>query len=114
MSKRTEQVSQLIQNQLGEIISREIELPEGSFITITRVEISPDLKNANVWISILPTGMRGTVLEVLRKNMGGLRKALGQRLTMRSTPKIFFRVDVTEEEAGEIEKILDEIKANQK
>ncbi len=114
MSKRTDQVSQLIQNQLGEVISREIELPDGSLVTIIRVEVSPDLKNANIWISIFPAGLRGTVLEILRKNMTELQKALSERSTMRFTPKLFFRIDVTEEKAEEVERLLNEISSEQK
>jgi len=112
MSKRTEQVNQLIKNQLGNIIAREIELPEGSLITLTKVKVSVDLKHANVWVSILPLKMRGTILRILHKNRNELQKDLAKRIVMKSTPKIVFKIDAASEYVDEVDKILDEIKDN--
>lgn len=114
MSKRTKQISQLIKNRLGEIINKELELPEGGFITITRVEVAPDLKSANVWVSIFPTELKTKILNILRKNVKKLQNLLAEKSTTKFAQKLFFRIDRTEEQAEEVEKILDEIKSGKR
>jgi ribosome-binding factor A len=63
MTKRTEQLSALIQHNLNEIFVREVEFPLGTLATITRVEVTPDLSWAMVDLSILPISKQGSVLK---------------------------------------------------
>ena len=109
MTRRPEQVNHLIQEELNEIIVREIEFPHDCLVTITNVKVSGDLKYACVWVSVLPIDKRGTVLEILNKKHGFLQGFLSKRLEIRHTPKLEFKVDDIEEKAGEVEELLKEI-----
>ena len=77
MSKRTEQVSILIQQKLNEIVTREIELPAGVLVTITKVEVAKDLKYATVWLSVTPEDKAGVGYGKLRDKKKEIRKMLG-------------------------------------
>ena len=110
MSYRVEQVNSLIQKDIGSIISRELEMPSGSLLTITRVRTRPDLKTAKIFVSILPDSKTEEVLLYLSKNQKLLQKELAKNLTMKFSPKIEFFLDETEKEANKIEAILDSLK----
>ena len=113
--KRIAQVNELIAQELGTIIAREVEFPEGSLATITKVTAAADLKNAFVWLSILPKASETDVLKLLRKQAGRLQRFLNKRLAMQYIPKIIFKIDTGEDEKEEheihsMERMLDEIK----
>ena len=102
------QINQQIKQALGQIISAELEFPE-IMVTITRVETSPDLKSAKVFISIIPDNLRGTALKILRKNLKMLQSQLKRNMTAKFTPNIKFLIDEQEIHASQIDKLLDEI-----
>lgn len=108
MSERTEKVSSQLAQMLSEILARDIEMPEDSLATVTEVEVSADLAHATAWISILPMSRAGSGIEAIRKQAGHIRKELAKWLSMRVTPKIFYRVDDRQEHAAKIEKLIDE------
>jgi|ETNmetMinimDraft_20_1059909.scaffolds.fasta_scaffold67045_2 ribosome-binding factor A len=109
MSFRIEQVNSLIQKDLGVIMSRELELPNSAFVTISRVETNPDLKSSKVFVSILPEDNQEEVLLLLQKNTIRLQQELVKGLSMKFSPKIEFVIDEVEEEAARIEGLLDDI-----
>jgi ribosome-binding factor A len=110
MSKRIERVNSLIQEELGKIILKEIELPVGVLATITRVETSIDLCNARIYVSVLPQDKLERVLYVLNKMVYVLQKCLNECLRMRPIPKIRFVKERQTAEAAKIEGILEELK----
>ena len=114
MSQRTQQFGELIRHQLSRIIVEEIELPENTLVTITRVDVAPDLKMATVSITIFPDGKRGTILEILKKNNSALRYSLAQEINTRITPKLYFKIDEKETYGNEIDKLLYEVKQHDK
>ena len=105
-----EKINELIKNQLGHLIIKEIEFPENAMVTITKVETTPDLKSAKVFISVLPENMRGTALSILTKNAVSLHQNLNKQIKTKFTPNLKFCIDEQEIFADEVEKILDEIK----
>ncbi|MFA6027353.1 MAG: 30S ribosome-binding factor RbfA [Patescibacteria group bacterium] len=107
MNKRLRQINELIRNLLGQIILEEVEFPPGSLATIVRVNTAPDLKNATVFLSIIPDNKTLSTLELLNKRIGHLQHLLGEQLNFRFTPKITFRLDYTEQAAAKIDKLLD-------
>ena len=110
MKERVLQLNELIKRDLGAIISKEIELPDGCLVTVTRVQTTPDIKIAKIFISVLPENFRGTVLEILRKNNKNLHNQLKKQLKTKFTPNLQFLIDEQQAYANEIEKLLDEIK----
>lgn len=110
MTQRQEKMNELVKNQLAQLILREIEFPQNSLVTITKVFTSPDLKVAKIYITVIPENMRGTALKILQKNSRFLHRELNNILKTKFTPNLNFSIDEQEAFADEVEKILDEIK----
>lgn len=109
MSHRVEQVASLIQRYIGELIRRDLELPLGAIVSVSKVSVGPDLKFAKILVSILPEDKRDEVLRHLNKNKIFLQKELASRLTMKFSPKIGFALDTTQSHVSRIESLLDKI-----
>lgn len=110
MSHRILQVGELIRHELGNLMVSELELPKNTLVTITKVEVSKDLRHAKVSVSILPVMYTKKVLDKLRSQAGALQFALNKKLSMKPLPRIRFAVDSLEHHAAGIEQILDRIK----
>ena len=83
---------------------------ENNNITITEVNVSPDLKNAKVYVMPLGGEKKLDVLNSLNKATGRLKKIISSNLSLRQTPKLIFKIDDTFENAKKINDILDKIK----
>ena len=83
---------------------------ENNNITITEVNVSPDLKNAKVYVMPLGGEKKQDVLNSLTKATGRLKKIISSNLSLRKTPKLIFKIDETFEYAKKINDILDKIK----
>ena len=83
---------------------------ENNNITITEVNVSPDLKNAKVYVMPLGGEKKQDVLNSLNKATGRLKKIISSNLSLRQTPKLIFKIDETFEYAKKINDILDKIK----
>lgn len=109
MNKRLRQINELIRTLLGNIILQEIEFPPGCIATIVKVETAPDLKTAQIYLSVIPDNKTLSILEMINKRIGHLQHLLGERLNFRFTPKITFKLDYTEQAAAKIDKLLDSL-----
>ena len=108
MSRRTEKVSSVLQQEVGDYL-KQLELPV--LTTISRVEVTPDLKWCKVWITILgDTKSQKDTLDVLNENLRDMQRQLNHKLTMKFVPKIKFVVDHGEEYAAKINQLLREAK----
>ena len=83
---------------------------ENNNVTITEVNVSPDLKNAKVYVMPLGGKKKLDVLNSLNKVTGRLKKIISSNLSLRQTPKLMFKIDETFEYAKKIDDILDKIK----
>ena len=83
---------------------------ENNNITITEVNVSPDLRNARVYVMPLGGKKKLDVLNSLNKATGRLKKIISSNLSLRQTPKLIFKIDETFEYAKKINDILDKIK----
>ena len=83
---------------------------ENNNVTITEVNVSPDLKNAKVYVMPLGGKKKLDVLNSLNKATGRLKKIISSNLSLRQTPKLIFKIDETFEYAKKINDILDKIK----
>ena len=109
MSQRTDKINSLIQEELSQIMAREIEFPQGTLVTIIDVDTAGDLKTAKVYISVLPFNHCGTAIETIKKNIGEIQRLLNRTLHMRFIPRLEFKIDSTEEEASHVDALLDKI-----
>lgn len=81
------------------------------FVTITGVDMSPDLRHAKVFVSIMGNeGEKKASLEALNHAAGWIRHELGRRIRMKFLPEIVFRVDGSQEYGEHIDHLLDEAK----
>jgi len=109
MSQRTEQFGENVLHALSELIRIEVELPLDIFVSITEVDVSPDLKNANVYITVFPSNKQGTALDILRKNGAMLRSKLAKKNQAKVTPFLNFEIDSVEVAATKVDEILDDL-----
>jgi ribosome-binding factor A len=115
MSRRTEQVAEAIKEEVSTLIQRELKDPRLGFVTVTRVEVSPDLKYAKVFFSVLGDEATKTeTLKVLKRASGFLRHELSHILTMRYTPELHFEFDVAMEHGDKIQRLLMQLEQEEK
>jgi ribosome-binding factor A len=110
MSFRIDQINELIKRNIGEIISREVSLKPGVFITITKVDTTRDLGYSHISISIFPEKETQYVFETLKSEIYNIQGALNRKLHLNKLPRIEFRIDSTESKADKIEKIFKKLK----
>lgn len=110
MVERIQRVNQLIRKELSQILFREVDFPNNSLVTITRVENTRNLKQANIYISVIPESKTLNVLQILEKLIYYLQQKLNKRLKMRPLPRIRFVEEKKTKEAGKVEELLEEIK----
>jgi len=110
MSKRIQQVNQLIKKEISQIILREIEFPKDILVTVTRVETASNLIESKVYVSVMPEEKTSKVFQILNRQVYELQQKLNQRLQMRPIPRIKFIEEKETKEAGKIEEILEKIK----
>jgi len=111
VSRRTLQVGEFLREELTDIIRREMKDPRIGFYSITGVEVTPDLRSARVFISVLGSEEERTrTLAALRSAAGFLRHHLRPRMRMRQIPELEFRDDRSMEHAEEIARSLRDLR----
>lgn len=96
MTQRTDRIDELIRQEIGEIIVRDLSDPRIGFVTITDVETVPDLSHARVWASFIGTaGERSVAMGALARAMPFIRRELGKRLRLRRVPELHLQPDET-------------------
>lgn len=110
MPDRMLKINELLRQQLGEIISEEIELPANTLVTIIRVSTSPDLHYTRAMIGVIPDENSEQVVGLLNRRAKHFRKILGDKITLRFLPQISFALDESERKAYELDRLLDNLK----
>jgi len=115
MSIRTEKLSSLIKHEIGTILSRGFSDSNAGLITVTDVHITPDLKTAKIYISILGTEVvKKQALKSLEIHKKQMRQIIGSHLSIKFTPTIEFLLDETQDRVDRIEEILKKIHEDDK
>ena len=110
MSRRTERLAEEVREEVALLIASELKDPRIGFVTVTRVEVTPDLRTARIYVGVLGTEkQREASLTGLRQAAGFLRRALGQSLRLRYTPELVFQYDEGLEASDRVAKLLAEI-----
>lgn len=107
---RTTKLARLIQKELGELFRLETQKMKGVLISVTDVDLTPDLSNARAYLSVFPTEKQEEVMQLITDNSSTIRYNLGNRMAsqLRHIPELTFELDRTEEYARRIDKLLDE------
>jgi len=111
---RQQRISDLLHQELSLLIGAELSDPrlEDAMVTVTRVVVSPDLRNARVSVEhALPRESSRRVLAALQHAEGFLRRAIAENLNLRVAPELSFHVDETEHRARHIDELLDSLAA---
>ena len=110
MTKRIQRVNELIKKEVSQLLLREIEFPKGVFVTVTRAQTSPDLRESRIFISVLPEQNESKIIALLNRRIYNLQQKINKRLRMRPIPKISFLEEKRTVEAGKIEALLEKLK----
>ncbi|MFH0779109.1 MAG: 30S ribosome-binding factor RbfA [Candidatus Eisenbacteria bacterium] len=114
-SQRIQRVAVLLWQEISEIVRSKMKDPRLGFITVTHVEVSPDLHYAKVYVS--SPGAHEALLEqidVLSGAAGFVRGELFKRVTLRFVPELSFKEDTSIEHGMRISKILKELERQEK
>ena len=115
MSHRANRVGEQMKKELSEIIGRKIKDPRIGFVTVTDVQVTGDLQQAKVYISVLGDDeQKENTLKGLAKAKGFIRTELGQRIRLRKTPEIIFEFDETIGYDNRINSILHQLQNEEK
>lgn len=113
--KRADRVADLIKQEIAEILRREAHDPRIANITVTDVKLTDDLRSARVYVVELGQDrMSDEVGQGLSKAKGFLKRELGKRLQLRYVPELSFFYDPSFEYGSKIEKLLQEIRKDEK
>ena len=112
MSQRMDRVDELLRQEIGAIISRDLSDPRLGFATITDVETSPDLRHARVWVSVIgQPDERKATLAVLGRATAFMRRELGKRLSLKRIPDLHMQLDDSAERGTRVLRLLNELEA---
>ncbi len=105
-TRRTPRVGEMIRDALVEVFLFEVKDYDLGLLSITDVEVSPDLHFARVFVSGLDEKKTRDAVDALQERRGRMRAALGKRIRLRYTPELDFRYDDTAAKAERIEVLL--------
>ncbi|HZI93417.1 MAG TPA: 30S ribosome-binding factor RbfA [Patescibacteria group bacterium] len=109
---RREKVSDLVREEVARLLQAEVHDVRLGFITVTDVTMSPDLKHARVYVSMLAEGEpRENAMMALKAASGFIRRRIGQTLRLRHTPQISFALDTSIEYGARIESLIQEARS---
>src|SRR5689334_19574979 len=109
MTQRTARLDELLREEISDVVRREVDDPRIGFVTITDVEVSPDLRHANVWVSIIGSqDERKQALRALSHAMPFVRGRLG-RLRLKRIPELHVKEDDSAERGTRVLAILDDL-----
>jgi len=106
---RPQKVADLIQRELSELIRLEVRDPRVGMVTITSVDVSPDLSHAKVFVTLLEKDKLEDTLQGLRRAAGFLRSQLAHRMKMYTTPELRFAYDESVERGDRLSRLIDSV-----
>ena len=109
-NNRLARIDEEYRKELSQIIGYELKNPNVTgLISVTKVKVTPDLKFAKIYVSILNSKNIKETLEGLKKSAGFMRTELAKRVNLRNTPELIFEIDDSIEYGAKIDTILKEI-----
>jgi len=107
-SGRPQKLGDLIQRELSDLLQRELRDPRVGMITITAVDVSPDLSHAKVLFTIFQNEKLEDTLAGLKRSAGFLRSQLAKRIKLYTTPEIRFEYDESVERGDRLSRLIDQ------
>jgi ribosome-binding factor A len=104
---RPQRLGDLIQREVSDLIRDEVRDPRVGMITITSVDVSPDLTHAKIFVTVLEKDNLQDTLEGLKRSAGFLRAQLAKRVQMYTTPELRFVYDESVERGDRLSRLID-------
>ena len=112
-TRRTVRVAEVLRKELSALMSQSLDL-EGMLITISSVELPPDMKQAYIYVSTLnPEVELPHALKLLNRNRAAWQSTIGRRLGLKFTPQLNFRFDDAIERGDRVMNILTQLEREQ-
>ena len=106
---RPQKVADLIQRELADLLRHEVRDPRVGMVTLTSVDVAPDLSHAKIFFTILDKDKLGETTKALQRAAGFLRSQLSHRLTMYTTPELRFVYDESVERGDRLSRLIDSV-----
>ena len=106
---RPQKVADLIQRELSELIRLELRDPRVGMVTITSVDVSPDLSHAKVFFTLLDKELLEETTRGLQRASGFLRSQLAHRMKLYTTPELRFVYDESVERGDHLSRLIDSV-----
>lgn len=107
---RVGRVGEQVKKELSVLLQTELKDPRIGFVTVTGVEVTNDLSQAKVFLSVLGSEeQKEATLKALAKAKGFLRTELGRRIRLRHTPELIFKIDASIDYGSRIEALLQKL-----
>lgn len=104
---RIEKLQELIKQEMSKMLLTDLKDPRIGFVTVTDVEMTGDLREAKIYVSIMGGAEQvKSSLEGLQSALGFIRREIGQRIRLRFTPEISFALDTSLDYGDHIQKLL--------
>ncbi|MEO5719850.1 MAG: 30S ribosome-binding factor RbfA [Chthoniobacterales bacterium] len=108
MKHRMLRVNEVVLRELSTIITRDMVFDD-VLVTINQVDVTPDLKNGHVFVSVLGKGSRTAVIEKLEKERTHLQSEMAKKVVLKFTPHLVFHLDNSTARGARVIEILEEI-----
>lgn len=110
-NNRLNRINEELKKEISNIISFELKNPDATgLISVTKVKITPDLKYAKVYVSMLNSKSKEKTIEALKQSSGYIRSLIAKRVNLRITPELVFEEDDSMEYGMRIDSILKDLK----
>ncbi len=114
MSQRSEQVAEELRKIISMILLHDLNDPRMGFVTVTRIELTNDLRYAKVFYSVLGDEQKtAETREALEENMRAIKRLAVERINMKYAMELKFEIDRSIENSFRIDEILKKIKKNE-
>jgi ribosome-binding factor A len=110
MKHRLLRVNELVKRELSGIIAREVTF-ESALVSINHVKVTPDLKSAHVFVSVLGAESGATVMNKLEAHRAAFQAELARHIVLKYTPHLVFHLDDSIERGARIIEIMQELEA---
>ncbi|MFQ5574270.1 MAG: 30S ribosome-binding factor RbfA [Terriglobia bacterium] len=115
MSYRIARLQETFKEEIGDILQKGLKDPRIGFVSVTSVDISPDLRHCKIFVSILGDDeQREAALTGLNSARGFIRQELGKRVRMKFLPEITVKLDKSIDEGFKISELIDKAKVSQR
>jgi ribosome-binding factor A len=109
-TRRQRQVAELLHEEISMLLQQRVDDPRLALVTVTGVEVTPDLRVAHVYVSIMDDDVEvKETLAGLKRAAGFLRRELATFVSLRYTPELHFRLDNSLEQGLRIDRLLDSL-----